>query len=288
MKLPWPELKLPAYKTGKHGPWTLSDTTGAMPGYFTPYVKERTVPALRRKEYNKDIVWMSLTQMEQESHMPHIMAAHGHTVVMGLGMGMYLYNIIQKKNVERVTVIEKDKRVYELLKRITDIDQWPGIEKVKFVTCDARCWFTLEDVDFLYADFWKRMSDRNAAKWTAEVVDNVKPRMFGYWTQEMDFVHYLSSKKIKIDDADLFHFDMFAKSIAGENLSHMVGQGDRQYLLLCCICIMIQIATGCAVQGDMYAATMINSRLADCIAYYEETYDGEMRRVRIKGAPILE
>src|SRR4051794_15476038 len=127
MVLPWPAVLLPEYKPGRHGRWMLDYTHGCMPGYFLPYLNNCAVPALKRKENGKNITWMSLAQMELESHMPHIAAATGHTVVMGLGMGMYLYNILHKPEVEYVTVVERDRAVLELFHRITDFIKWPNI-----------------------------------------------------------------------------------------------------------------------------------------------------------------
>lgn len=239
--LPWSDIKIPKYNSGSYGRWILSTTHGRMPGYFTAELHDCNVPALRRKEHGKEIVWMSLAWMELESHMPHIAAAHGHTVVMGLGMGMYLYNIIQKPEVTRVTVIERDKSVFRLLRDISEYNRWPGIEKVKIVIEDARKWKAKEPVDFLYADFWKLMGDDKAMPWVKALLPNVRPKLFGYWTQEFDFVSYMREHKIDISKASVDLYNEFAATFG----YRMVGQNDERYAILCCMAVILQSMVSC-------------------------------------------
>src|SRR5262249_37764379 len=126
---------LPSYRAGKYGDWTCEPTgeQGFSAGYFLPTTKQ--YPGWMFKKNGK--IWMSLTRMETESHLPHIAAATGHTVVAGLGMGFYLYNILRKPDVTKVTVLEKDSRVVRLLDKVSNWRKWNGIEKLNLVMTDA-------------------------------------------------------------------------------------------------------------------------------------------------------
>jgi hypothetical protein len=243
VELPWPEVKVPTYKEGKFGRWTMGKTHGMMPGYFTMSLKTNDTWALKHRERFKgemtDVVWMSITPMEQESHMLHIAAAHGHTVVMGLGMGMYLYNIIQKEEVRQVTVIEKDSQVIELLPKVSDFDNWPGIEKVRVVNADARKWKTNEHVDFLYVDTWKHMHDERALTDTQLIYKNVKPDLVGYWIQEGDYDDFLrtvlNGHPDEIANADTY--DKWCEHIG----LPMIGKGSDFYANMACASKYIQL-----------------------------------------------
>ena len=85
---PYPALKVPEYKVGKYSKWTLDrfDENVLIHGYFTG-----VQPANHNYRLKKaNTIWMSLTPMELESQSHHALAAYGHTVVMGLGMGILL------------------------------------------------------------------------------------------------------------------------------------------------------------------------------------------------------
>jgi len=56
--------------------------------------------------------------------------------------------------VQRVTLVERDPLVIDLLHQITDLDEWAGIEKL-----DIEVWMLSEyrpadRVDTLYVDIW--------------------------------------------------------------------------------------------------------------------------------------
>jgi hypothetical protein len=57
--------------------------------------------------------WMSITPMELESHITHVLEATGDVLVGGLGMGYYITQIVSKPDVKSVIVIEKDMEVIE-------------------------------------------------------------------------------------------------------------------------------------------------------------------------------
>lgn len=254
--LPWPAVKVPSYQEGRKGRWKMDKTKGSMPGYFTPQPKAGNVWALKRKERGIYLAWMSITAMELESQMPHIAAATGHTVVMGLGMGVYLYNIIAKPEVERVTVIERDTAVLDIFFKVTNFHDWPGAEKVNIIQADALTWKPNkgDEVDFLYVDIWKNLADKAAEGDTKKIIANVKPAICGFWTQEFEFVHAMRERGIKVPDITFKNFqDYWA-----EYGCRMVGDRDADYMRLCIICVYVQTMASMVLKKDIKAAVTLS------------------------------
>lgn len=60
-----------------------------------------------------EIPWMSLTPAELLSLRVGTRKARGHVIVAGLGMGHQLAEVCKRKNVERVTLVEKDQDIID-------------------------------------------------------------------------------------------------------------------------------------------------------------------------------
>jgi hypothetical protein len=58
-------------------------------------------------------IWMSMTPMEFLSQRPGIRMAKGHTIVGGLGLGYMLQAVMEKRSVERVTLVERDEELVD-------------------------------------------------------------------------------------------------------------------------------------------------------------------------------
>lgn len=84
---------------------------GRMDGYLEQrYLSEHFDVARLARNGN---TWMSITPMELESHITHVLEATGDVLVGGLGMGYYITQIVSKPDVKSVVVIEKDMEVIE-------------------------------------------------------------------------------------------------------------------------------------------------------------------------------
>jgi hypothetical protein len=120
---PYPPLKVPDYRVGRYGDWFLDRRDPILiRGYFTGMQ-----PASGNyRLFKRDTLWMSLTPRELESQAHHPLSARGHTVIMGLGMGALLFNVIQRQEVEKVTVVERDRQVVELFHQIANPKTWQG------------------------------------------------------------------------------------------------------------------------------------------------------------------
>jgi hypothetical protein len=135
--------------------------------------------------------WMSTAWDEIESQAPHVAAARGHVVVMGAGMGVVLYNILSKTEVERVTLVEREPLVIDLLWEMTDVDKWAGIEKLKIEVVDAFEYRPPRPVDHLYVDIWANPGDPQALAHTQQIQKQVHAETVGWWTQEIEFLFWL-------------------------------------------------------------------------------------------------
>lgn len=182
---------LPSYPFGDMGDWRISHmASGFDYGYYTSQWLISGVPLLlRRNPGNPDMweTWMSLTPHEIESQEPGCLCAHGHTVIMGLGMGWVALNAALNPAVERVTVVELDREVIKLFEASGVLKQLPPeiTAKIEVVHADALEWQPEEPVDFLYADIWRPIADTMALGDTRRMQRNVQAQQVYFWGQEL-------------------------------------------------------------------------------------------------------
>lgn len=78
------------------------------------------IPGLYEKRYQDDNPWMSITPMEILTLRPGTKRAKGDVIIAGLGLGHQLIEVSKRKQVTRLTLIERDKGLVDwLLPRIT-------------------------------------------------------------------------------------------------------------------------------------------------------------------------
>jgi hypothetical protein len=188
---PYPPLKVPDYRVGRYGDWFLDRRDPILiRGYFTGMQ-----PASGNyRLFKRDTLWMSLTPRELESQAHHPLSARGHTVIMGLGMGALLFNVIQRQEVEKVTVVERDRQVVELFHQIANPKTWQGWEKVEIVIADALTWKPDDPVDFLSVDIWEKLGDERLRADGQQIQKNVRAKQVALWGQELDFITFVSEK----------------------------------------------------------------------------------------------
>lgn len=191
--LPWPETRVPTYRTGRVGVWELKhQIQPVLRGYFRGLQTCADNYLLIREGR----VWMSLSPVETESLAPHVARMRGHVVIAGLGMGLALYNALLRPDVRRVTVLEREPEVISLFETITGaVRHGPGRFAIEEV--DAREWRSPEAVDYLYADIWDRIGAPEAASDTRIMCRNLRPKSAGYWSMEADFVSFLARHRCK-------------------------------------------------------------------------------------------
>jgi hypothetical protein len=189
--LPWPEIRIPAYRAGRIGDWRLERQVQPMlRGYFRGLQRTGENWLLNRG----DRVWMSLSPVEIESLAPHVPQMRGHVVIAGLGMGLALYNALLRPAVRRVTVIERDPEIIALFEEIRG-SEWPAPVRFAIEIADALVWRPAEPVDYLYADIWDRLGTPEAAADTRAMCRNLRPKAAGFWGMEANFVSFLARNR---------------------------------------------------------------------------------------------
>jgi len=211
MKLPWKKLKIPDYKAVESGDWSLTKhDVPYIRGYFNGLQRNKLPNWVLKKGSE---IWMSLTPMEVESQAPHAAAAYGHTVIMGFGMGMLTYNVLKNPAVTKVTVVEIDPEVVELIKEVSDMDNWPGIEKLTIEYADALEWKPSEPVDVVLADIWPDLGDMKLRPDMVKIYENTKPTVIAGWGMELDYISWMQDNGYAPGDECMGTYRRYAKDI---------------------------------------------------------------------------
>jgi hypothetical protein len=194
---PWPGLRVPIYRPATLGYWSLKKVKQvAQFGYFQDWQGQGDIDAL----YYAEQTWMSNARDEVDSQTPHVAAAFGHTVLMGAGMGIALFNLLSKPDVTRVTLIERDPLVIELLRQSTDFETWPGIGKLHIEFTDALAYPPNLPVDHLYADIWATPGEPQSIPDMQRIQANVRARQVGWWGQELLFLDWLAGETPTVEN----------------------------------------------------------------------------------------
>ena len=193
-KLPWKDPQIPKYKTGTFGKWTLNENPIPIcRGYFRGLQEMNGMNYVLEKDKT---VWMSLTHMETESQGHHIQSANGRVVVVGAGMGFYLFNVLRKTKVKRVLLIEKDASIMNMLWHQGFYD-WRGYKKLSIWignVFELPKYFHNRNYDYLFVDIWKNLGAYEALEQTQKIQDMIKAKKVGFWGQELDFISYCHTK----------------------------------------------------------------------------------------------
>lgn len=149
-----------AYEPGELLQYDMPDLTADLVvpslGFFPARV---TFPSL----YEGIYPWMSVCPSEIHSMQPGIDQAHGHVLVLGLGLGYYPFMISRKKSVHSITIVELEPIVIHLFTQHI-LPQFPPAqrEKVHIVHAEAISFMSRVqkgDYDYCYADIWENQID---------------------------------------------------------------------------------------------------------------------------------
>ena len=183
------DLWLPAYRDGTWGGWVSGTAflAGAR-GYWGDLYDPFQSAILTGPTGSGAATWMSIVPMEVESQETGIAAAHGHTAVLGLGMGWAAANVALNPAVERVTVVERDADVIALIAALGILDQLPPPVrgKIAIVESDAFDWRPDAPVDSLQADIWAKVVE--PGKWddVHRLQAGIGAASLYFWGQEME------------------------------------------------------------------------------------------------------
>ena len=185
------DLVMPDYAPGASGRWRLLPGGFAIDhGYSSGPCATYGMPLLQRHrddDAHTWDTWMSLSPHEIESQELGCRHAHGHTVVMGLGMGWAALNIACNARVRRVTVVERDPEVIDLFRHCGALRALPVeiAAKVRIVEADALAWRADEPVDFLHADIWRTLAEPDTVDHVRRMQANLGAACIYFWGQEL-------------------------------------------------------------------------------------------------------
>jgi hypothetical protein len=200
---------VPTYRDAAVGEWrVVYHGPGPVEGYVSGLVME----PCRHVLHQGRTAWMSTSLMEQESHAFHVHQARGVVIVAGLGMGMYVYAVSLKPEVERVVVVERAPEVIAVVREAAGLALWPGWKKVTILQTDALGPELPAHVDaatggrrpsYFYADIWPTCGAREAPAETASMVRALYPEAAGWWGQELSFGLWCQDREREPDEASL-------------------------------------------------------------------------------------
>lgn len=107
----------------------------------------------------KEDVWMSVIPHEINTMKEAIQEATGDVVVLGLGLGYYLYHIHLKEDVKHIRVIENDPNVVEMFKKHL-LPHYEHPDKIEIILDDALAYIGKDSTpDFVFCDLWHNVGD---------------------------------------------------------------------------------------------------------------------------------
>jgi len=132
--------------------------------------------------------WMSIKPSEIETTQFAIDAVCGNVVTFGLGLGYYVYMVSCKKEVNTITVIEKDPEVIRLFKQII-LPQFEQAKKVEIICADAFKYVEKEiearAFDYAFVDLWHDVSDGLELYLRMKNLEQLSPATkFLYWVED--------------------------------------------------------------------------------------------------------
>lgn len=225
---PWPGLCIPTYRPASLGEWSLrKEKMIAQFGYFQDWEGRGDIDALTFGGRT----WMSNARDEVDSQAPHVAAAQGHVVVMGAGMGIALYNLLAKRDVSLVTLVERDPAVMEVLQLSAGYESWLGIEKLHVEILDALEYRPEAQVDHVYADIWAEPGELRSIPDMQRIQTNTRARQTGWWGQELLFLDWLEGEVPTLENYRRWADELGLPLIEQDNPAYpaAVAQVSRSY-----------------------------------------------------------
>ena len=107
-------------------------------------------------------VWMTVTPNEINTIQPAVQESRGKVLTYGLGLGYYAFHCLLKKEVESVTVVEKNPAVIDVFRRLL-LPFFPRPDALHIVQADALDYaarvMPQERFDTVFTDLWHDVAD---------------------------------------------------------------------------------------------------------------------------------
>lgn len=196
------ELFLPRYREIATGDWSLRiGRNGLAQGYWSPSVIVAELPMLMRGSN----VWMSVTPLEVESAEIGIRLAHGHVLVMGLGMGWAAAATAMRNEVTAVTIVERDPDVLALHRELDLFAQLPEAARarLRIVEGDACAYVPDAPVDLLMPDIWLPLVNDGRVDEVRRMQANARAKAIYFWGQELEIARHAKAAGRALDAAGI-------------------------------------------------------------------------------------
>lgn len=137
--------------------------------------------------YEKGQEWMAIKPSEIRSMRKPVSCVSGNVITFGLGLGYYTFMVSQKKEVEHITVVERDSSIIHLFQDYI-LPQFPHKEKVSIIQSDAfeymKKQMPKEKYDYAFVDLWHDSSDGLPLYLKArKLAEDIPQTHFLYWVE---------------------------------------------------------------------------------------------------------
>lgn len=125
--------------------------------------------------------WMTYnikTHMEAYEFFSHYYLAEGHCICTGLGFGVRENWLLSKKNVSKITVLEKNKEVIEYHQHIKS----PFLNEIELINCDASSY--TGKCDTLLLDHFEQTPYDEIFKDVSIIEKNIDHKTMWFWPLE--------------------------------------------------------------------------------------------------------
>jgi len=180
------------------------------------FPKAVTVTILREGERDKndtESVWMSDTPMEYFKAWELVARSHGNVLVGGLGLGLFIHLLRNRKDIGTITVIEKSPEVVQLVSKYLPKD-------IEIICGDfMQEIFNLEEAerefDTVIADMWKNDAEEDFISDCRGVMDDCYPCATQlFWAVQKDIDDEVSRYAIhSLKGEELSRFESSAMDI---------------------------------------------------------------------------
>lgn len=134
-------------------------------------------------DIRKNEVVMSDSVMEKRTNLDFVYRANGNVLIAGLGIGMIVLAIQDKPEVEKITIVELEQDVINLI-----LPSLPINEKVNVICSDIHDFETDEKFDVVYCDIWNNIDGENyeemkklTRKFKSKINRENKESFIGHW-----------------------------------------------------------------------------------------------------------
>lgn len=107
-------------------------------------------------------VWMTVTPNEINTIQPAVRKSRGKVLTYGLGLGYYAFHCLLKKEVESVTVVERNPAVIDVFRRLL-LPFFPRQDALRIIRSDAFDYAEKvmpgEGYDTVFTDLWHDVAD---------------------------------------------------------------------------------------------------------------------------------